>query len=190
MDPKRTLYETPEIDEVDAAAPAERIRHPLASYLAIFLLLYALWIVFSGKFDAFHLILGVLSCVIVTVFSGDLLFPEMRARGLIRAWLRFLSYLPWLLYQIFLANMHVLYLVLHPRMMERIDPQIIRFQSTLGKEMALVTLANSITLTPGTITVSVSVEGEFKVHAIDKDSGQSLPGEMEGRIARAFGEKR
>ncbi len=103
-------------------------------------------------------------------------------------WLRFIKYIPWLLYQIFLANIHVLYLTFHPRMMELIDPRIIKFKSKLKSDMSLVTFANSITLTPGTITVYVSIDGDFKVHAIDKASGDPLPGEMEEQIGKAFGE--
>ena len=81
-----------------------------------------------------------------------------------------------------------MYLVFHPRMMELIDPRIIKFRSKLGSDLALVTFANSITLTPGTITVDVSIDGDFKVHAIDKASGDPLPGEMEARVSKAFGE--
>lgn len=73
-------------------------------------------------------------------------------------------------------------------MMERIDPKIIRFRSKLQKDFALVTFANSITLTPGTITVYVSTYGDFSVHAIDEKSRESLPGDMEERIAKAFNE--
>jgi multicomponent Na+:H+ antiporter subunit E len=153
-----------------------------------FILLFVLWFLLSGKFDLFHLTLGVISCTIVTCFSGDLLLPELQSRGLFFSWVRFVRYIPWLLYQIFLANLHMLWLVFHPRMMERIDPQIVRFQSRLKKELALVTLANSITLTPGTITVYMSVEGELRVHAIDRTSAESLPGEMEQRVAQAFEE--
>ena len=54
--------------------------------------------------------------------------------------------------------------------------------------MALTTFANSITLTPGTITIYATDYGEFHVHAIDAKSGDSLPGDMERRIARVFGE--
>ena len=103
-------------------------------------------------------------------------------------WFRFLLYLPWLLYQIFLANIHVMRLVLHPRMKDLIDPKIIAFDSKLKSDMARVTFANSITLTPGTITVYVSVYGRFSVHAIDQASGKALPGEMEERIGKVFGE--
>ena len=73
-------------------------------------------------------------------------------------------------------------------MMDLIDPKIIKFKSYLQKDLSLVTFANSITLTPGTITVYISTDGGFSVHAIDKKSAEGLPGEMEARIARAFGE--
>jgi len=81
-----------------------------------------------------------------------------------------------------------MYLALHPKMMERIDPRIIRFKSRLRSNLALVTLANSITLTPGTITVYISVYGDVTVHMIDVESGQSLPWIMDARIAEIFGE--
>lgn len=157
--------------------------------LLTFAILFCLWILLSGRFDAFHLTLGVISCILVTLFSVDLVFPEGSLQGIGGTWLRFLGYVPWLLYQIILANLHVLYLVFHPRMMDLIEPEIIRFQSKLHSDLSLVTFANSITLTPGTITVYVSVDGDFQVHAIDKKSGEALPGEMEARIARVFGEQ-
>lgn len=104
-------------------------------------------------------------------------------------WLRFIRYTPWLIYQVFLANFHLLYLIFHPRMHDLIEPKIFNFQSKLRSDISLVTLANSITLTPGTITVYVSSDGEFSVHAIDEISRQGLPGEMEARVARVFGEE-
>jgi multicomponent Na+:H+ antiporter subunit E len=157
-------------------------------FLATFCALFGLWILLSGKFDALHLVLGLLSCALVAYLSSDLLFPEGKPETFFLFVWRFLKYVPWLLYQIWLANLHVLYLTFHPKMIELIDPQIIRFQSKLTKDLSLVTFANSITLTPGTITVSVSVDGDFKVHAIDTVSAEALPGEMEARVARAFGE--
>jgi len=120
--------------------------------------------------------------------SKYLLFPEGKTGGLFLSIWRFLKYIPWLIYQIWIANLHVLYLTFHPRMLDLIDPHIMRFQSKLTKDLSLVTFANSITLTPGTITVSVSVDGDFKVHSIDRMSAEALPGEMEERVAKAFGE--
>ena len=186
---RKYVYEPSKTTEPKLPSASRPKGTPFFAHLITFLILFCLWILLSGKFDLFHLSLGIISCIIVTLLSGDLLFPESKINGFIGSWLRFLRYLPWLLYQIFLANLHILYLVFHPRMMDLIDPQIIKFQSKLTKELSLVTFANSITLTPGTITVYVSVDGYFHVHSIDEKSGKVLPGEMESKIAKAFGEQ-
>ncbi|UCH20052.1 MAG: Na+/H+ antiporter subunit E [Deltaproteobacteria bacterium] len=165
--------------------PTKKSRTP---FLLTFFVAFATWIVLSGKFDLFHLTLGIISCLIVASFSGDLMLSDTRKKGLPYQWLLFIQYLPWLLYQVFLANIHVMYLVFHPKMMELIDPRIIRFKSRLNREMSHLIFANSITLTPGTITVFVSIYGDYAVHAIDEKCGQSLPGEMEKRVAKILGE--
>ncbi len=163
-------------------------RRPLAPYLLTFCVSFATWLVLSGKFDTFHLSLGVVACLIVAYCSGDMLLATTDLRSLPGQWYRFAIYIPWLLYQIFVANIHVMRLVFHPRMLQLIDPQIIRFQTRLRSEMARFVLANSITLTPGTITVYVSVIGTFTVHAIDEECARALPGEMEAKVAAIFGE--
>ena len=180
---------SPTTNEVDAAvrSPQGR-RFYFSRFLVTFIIMFGVWVVLSGKFDAFHLSLGLISCGIVAYLSSDLLFSSPKPRGLLVQWARFLRYIPWLMVEITKANLHVTYLVFHPRMMELIDPRIVKFRSKLKSDLALVTFANSITLTPGTITVDVSIDGDFKVHAIDKASGDPLPGEMERRIAKAFGE--
>ena len=157
-------------------------------FMVTFIIMLGLWVLLSGKFDAFHLSLGLISCGIVSYLSSDLLFPSPVIKGLLCQWVRFARYIPWLMVEIIKANLHVTYLVFHPRMMELIDPRIVKFGSKLKSDLALVTFANSITLTPGTITVYVSIDGDFKVHAIDKASGDPLPGAMEANIAKAFGE--
>ncbi len=144
------------------------------------------WLILSGQFDSFHISLGVVSSFIVAYFSGDLLFAAPVQKNFFRQAIRFLLYLPWLLYQVYIANLHILKLVFHPRMMERIDPKIIRFNSKLSGQMPLFLFGNSITLTPGTITIFVNIFGTYTVHAIDEKSAQDLPGEMENRIVRIF----
>ena len=160
----------------------------LLPFLLTFLILFAFWLIFSGKFDLFHLLLGMISCLIVAALSRDLFFPSPVSRGLFMHWIRFIRYTPWLLYQVFLANLNLLYLTFHPKMLEKIDPHIISFDSHLKSDVARTTFANSITLTPGTITVSVNILGTFSVHCIDRPSGQALPGEMERRIGDVFKE--
>jgi len=159
-----------------------------APHLYTFLLSFVTWIILSGKFDPFHLSLGVISSALISWFSADLLFPQGAPKGMIRKAIGLARYIPWLIYQVILANLHVLYLSLHPRPLEKINPQIIKFQSKLKSELSMVVFANSITLTPGTITIYVSVDGTFQVHAIDDKVASSLPGDMEVRVGKAFGE--
>jgi multicomponent Na+:H+ antiporter subunit E len=160
----------------------------MVSFIA-FIILFVFWIFLSGQFDLFHLSLGVISCVLVSRISGNLFFREKSIRSAY-LWevLRFLKYLPWLLYQIVLANIHVAYLVLHPKMLTLIDPHIIRFKVKLKTDIGLTTFGNSITLTPGTITVLIHEES-FYVHAINqKVVDDLLTGEMEDRVTQIYKE--
>lgn len=152
-----------------------------------FLLTFFFWVLFSGRFDLFHLGLGVFSCLMVSGLTSRLVFYGDASGGIPIAG-RFLKYLPWLLYQILLANIHLLYLTFHPRLMDKINPKIIRFDTRLKSDVSRTTFANSITLTPGTITVYAGVMGGFAVHCIDDKSGRALPGAMEKRISEVFHE--
>jgi multicomponent Na+:H+ antiporter subunit E len=97
-----------------------------------------------------------------------------------------MAYLPWLFYQIVMANLHVAKMVLHPKM--PIEPRVIDFKTKLESNLALTTLGNSITLTPGTITVDIR-DGKYFVHALtDKVAEDLLSGEMENRVASIYGE--
>ncbi|MCP3952343.1 MAG: Na+/H+ antiporter subunit E [Desulfobacterales bacterium] len=167
---------------------SKNLRRSKAGISISFIVMFSTWLIFSGKFDGFHVAMGVISSGIVALISSDLFFPSPPNRFLPVVWLRFAGYIPWLLYQIFLANLHVMYLVLHPRMRDLINPQIIEFDSKLSSDVARTTFANSITLTPGTITVHVTAAGKFSVHCIDAESGKPLPGKMEAKIAQIFGE--
>ncbi len=155
--------------------------------IATFVIMLGFWVVLSGMFDAFHFSLGVICCLLVTHFSSDLLFPE-HGKPWLREIIGLLLYFPWLVWEILLANLQVAYIILHPRMLEKIDPHLFRFKSKLTRPMAKVTMAQSITLTPGTITVNIheDEETEFTVYALTSEAAESLPGEMEERVARAL----
>ncbi len=160
----------------------------LTSFRLTVLIVFGLWVLFSGRFDPFHLTAGFICSIIVGLMSGDLMFTASPTRDILLLWMRLAGFLPWLFYQVFRANVHVLYLAFHPRLAQRIDPHIIEFDSRLTSDYARTTFANCITLTPGTITVSVSAVGRFRVHCIDAQSAAALPGDMEARIAKVFGE--
>ena len=150
-----------------------------------FFIMMGFWILLSGKFDLFHLTLGVISSALVSFLSADLFMYNPQSRSRFTIGVRFLLYLPWLLYQILLSTLHVTFLALHPKMKELIDPTIVTFKTNLKTDIGKVALANSITLTPGTITIRI--EGPvFYVHAISRKAAAGLPGEMEERLAKVF----
>ena len=154
-------------------------------YIYTFLIMFGFWILLSGKFDLFHLTLGVISSALVSFLSSDILMLDTKKNDRLAVAFRLIAYIPWLLYQIILSTIHVAFLALHPKMLNRIDPTIVTFKTKLNSNVARVALANSITLTPGTITIRV--EGNvFYVHAISRKAAAGLPGEMEDRLARVF----
>ena len=159
----------------------------LSPFFLTFCIMMIFWVLFSGKFDVFHLLLGMGASFMVSIRSQRLLFPKGLPPGLFKCWIRFLAYLPWLFNQIFQANLHLLYLAFHPRMMDKINPKVVQFNSKLKTDISRTTLANSITLTPGTITIYAGVLGNFAVHCIDDKSGKGLPC-MEEKILRVFNE--
>ena len=158
-------------------------------YIYTFLLLFGFWLLMSGKLDLFHLVLGIISSVIVTWMSSDLLFIDRTRKGRIAEVGRFILYIPWIVKEILLSTLHVAKLALHPAMKEKIAPRIVTFKTSLKTDVARVTLANSITLTPGTITIRIE-DDVFTVHALSDKVASGLPGEMEERIARIFAGER
>ena len=153
--------------------------------IATFLIMAAIWVVLSGMFDPFHLTLGVICCGLVAHFSHGLLFWGGDAKSWSRGFVHWILYIPSLFWEIILANIHVIRLVVHPRMLEIIDPQVIHFRTILKRPISKVTLAQSITLTPGTITVDIR-DDEFTVHALDRTVAEGCPGAMEERIRKAL----
>ncbi len=153
--------------------------------LATFFVMLAFWIIMSGMFDAFHLTLGVISCLLVVLMSDKLLFHGFEDKLLLRRTIGMAGYLPWLFWQIILSCIDIAKIVLSPRMLDLINPQIFHFTTRLQTTFARVTFAQSITLTPGTITVFKHGK-EFTVYALTQATADSLPGEMEERIMRAL----
>tara|TARA_B100001013_G_scaffold69413_1_gene36420 strand:- start:235 stop:723 length:489 start_codon:yes stop_codon:yes gene_type:complete len=156
-------------------------------YLYSFVVLFVPWLVLSGKFDTLHVGMGVLCSLLVGYWCADLLFQDkaITPGNRLRQLIGFVGYMGWLLGQIILANLHVFRVALSPRMSKLLSPQMVEFDSKLEKEFSKFILANSITLTPGTVTVRV--EGRrFLVHALTDSAARGMPGAMEKRIANIF----
>jgi multicomponent Na+:H+ antiporter subunit E len=154
--------------------------------ISLALLLFAFWVVLSGKFDAFHLSIGAASAVCIALGTQPLLLrtpaivPDARHPLSAISWGRLLLYIPWLAWQVVLSSLQVAWVVLHPKM--PISPCIVQFETPLPHELARLTLANSITLTPGTITLDVDGD-TFVVHALTTGSALALtPRTGQGRM--------
>jgi multicomponent Na+:H+ antiporter subunit E len=97
-----------------------------------------------------------------------------------------LVYWPWLMWQIVLANIDVARRVLSPAL--PISPTLFRVKTSQKSDLGKVIYANSITLTPGTISMDVTGD-EILVHALTREAAQSLKeGEMDRRVTIMAGE--
>jgi len=142
--------------------------------------LFALWMVLSGTTNVYHVILGLVCALVVAWLNVDRSGSATTPFPLFQLFV----YLPWLLSRIIMSSIHVAKLVLHPRL--PIVPTLIPYRHTLRDHRAIVLLGNSVTLTPGTITVEASPQ-QLLVHAIDTHSATDLTsGQMERKVAAVF----
>ncbi|GIW41164.1 MAG: hypothetical protein KatS3mg076_1741 [Candidatus Binatia bacterium] len=134
-------------------------REGILGILAHWAFLYAFWVVLSGMFDPFHLGAGLLATGLVAVLTHELQYFEHGSGGRLNLalalapWHRHLRYALWLWWEIVKANVQVARIVLHPKL--PIRPAMIPYRTLLRSDLGKTLLANSITLTPGTVTVLV-----------------------------------
>ena len=150
------------------------------SFWLTFIIMFVFWMLLSGQTMPILVVLGVVSSFLVALWSHDLIFGRGDIKQGISRVFRHITYLPWLLWQIVLANIHLVYLTLHPN--PPLEPSFIKFKTNYKTDMGVFVLANSITLTPGTVTIETGRE-EFIVHTITRTSAESLlTGEMQARV--------
>ena len=141
--------------------------------------------------DMMHLGLGIVCSLLIALFSHDLLIKD--SEGILRPvviLIRFIPFLGWLVFQIIIANIDVARLVVNPRL--PLSPGIIKLSSQLKSDIAQTTLANAITLTPGTMTVDV-VGGDFYIHCLaikDEEKILDAEREFERQVERLFGDRK
>jgi multicomponent Na+:H+ antiporter subunit E len=151
-----------------------------ARYLLLSLSLFGFWLTLSGHYDSLTLSFGVFSCVLVTYLAWRM-DREDRYAFVVPLSFRFAGYLGWLVKEIFKANVNVARIILDPRL--PISPIVVPFKATQKSDLGRMIYANSITLTPGTITTGT--EGEIlRIHALtwhDVDGREE--DEMDRRIS-------
>ncbi len=155
--------------------------------VSLFLVLLVFWCLLSGQVDLRHsadLYLfgcGVFCCALVTYLASRKDIVDEEGHPIHLAWRSF-SYLPWLFRQIVISNIDVAKRVWHPR--RPIAPRLVRVPYETKTDLATVIYANSITLTPGTITVIVDTEKrEILVHALSAEAEAGLR-EMHDRVVK------
>jgi multicomponent Na+:H+ antiporter subunit E len=124
--------------------------------------LYGFWLALSGHYTPLLLGFGVGSVVLVVYLAHRM--DVVDHEGLpIHISGRFFLYLPWLMKEVFVANLEVAKIILDPKM--PISPRMVVFHGSQQTDLGRVIYANSITLTPGTITTGVEGQ-EFQIHAL------------------------
>lgn len=124
--------------------------------------LLGLWLVLSGHYEPLMLGFGVGTTLLVTWFAHRMRIVD-REGVPVHQFPGVLLYTAWLVKEIFVANLQVARIVLSPRL--PISPTLIHFNASQRTDLGRVIYANSITLTPGTITTEVSGD-DFRIHAL------------------------
>jgi len=123
---------------------------------------------------------GAITAAIVTALLAPIAFSRQPSLTRIpRQVTRMAIYAPYLLKEIAVANLQIAYVVLHPSL--PIDPEMVELEAAVWGDGPVTTLANSITLTPGTLTVSVS-EQAFDIHSLTGSAREDL---FDGSLERA-----
>lgn len=159
------------------------------SRLMVFIIGISVWLLLTWKLEAASVLIGVLISAAASLLFGELLtvYPWKALKPSRYFW--FLYYVPLFLWEMVKANLDVAYRVMHPRL--PINPGLVKIKTNLKSEVSKTVLANSITLTPGTMTVDM-VGDELYVHWIDvremdvEKATEAIAGRFERIIARVF----
>lgn len=138
----------------------------------MFILFFIVWIILNGQFTLEIALFGIGISAVMYLFAckfcGYSVKREKLALRLVFANLKYIAVLVW---EIIKANIIVIKLIMSSR--NEIEPAVVSFSTDLKTDSAKVLLANSITLTPGTITASLE-DGRFTVHCLDKSLAEGI----------------
>jgi len=147
--------------------------------VSLWAVLFATWLLFSGIYQPLLLIMGAVSCLAVVLIAHRMDVVDHEGHP-IHLGLRAIGYWFWLWGEIAKSNINVARRILDPKL--PIDPVLITVKTSQPSELGQVVYANSITLTPGTVSIQVS-DDEILVHALSSDLAADLEtGEMDRRV--------
>ena len=153
----------------------------LLGTLALAASLFGFWLLLSGIYTPFLVLSGLGASIAVALLAQRMELADREGHPIHLA-LAAAAYWPWLLKEILKSGWQVTRIILDPRL--PISPTLVRFKPSQKTAVALATHANSITLTPGTITVEAGHD-EFLVHALTRESAAGVvASEMDRRVSR------
>ena len=166
---------------------------PMVHMTCLALVLFAFWMVLSGRTETKFVVYGILTAVVTTWVTYPLLLVPNKD-GSKKYYVfgfsipKMIMYFFWLMWQLVRANIDVLLATTGQEL--NIDPKVVRFRFRADNPMASVILANSITLTPGTVTMNVTDDGVYEIHALTVGAAAGvLDGGMQKKVADLYGEK-
>lgn len=139
----------------------------MKSRIVLFLVAFLLWSLLNWVPDWQHLLIGVFIAWFIAFMTGDLFITRPHVlKHPLRYWYFIAHYLPTFLWECLKANIDVAYRVIHPQL--PIKPGIVKVKTSLKSDTGLTFLANSITLTPGTLSVDIDKDNKvLYIHWID-----------------------
>ncbi len=167
--------------------------NPYLNWLELFIPILVMWFIMSQIFhEKKFIFFGFLSSLIISLFCLDSLAMDgiksnKRYFILHINIFKFLGYFIWLLGQIVISSLDVTKVIFSGK--GAIEQQIVWFRADYDNPAARALLANSITLTPGTVTMDIYDDGIYSVHALTNGAAQGLlNGEMQKKVAGVFNE--
>jgi len=153
----------------------------------MFLLFFLCWIIFAGDITPEFVLFGLAVAAVIFAFQCKFQDYSMQKEiTLYRNLIWGIVYVFILVLEILKANMGVIHFILSAE--DEVEPQLVHFKTDLKSDFARVILANSITLTPGTITVSLE-EDEYTVHCLDKSMAEGMNESIFVQMLRRLEEK-
>ncbi len=148
------------------------------------LVIFGVWLLLSGHFSSLLLGLGIASTAVTVYLAHRMDVADHEGHPVHLMW-RFIYYFPWLMKEIFKANIDVAKAIIDPDL--PISPTVLTIKAGQRSDLGQVAYANSITLTPGTVTIGLD-DAVLTVHALTRDAGSELAGgEMERRVTAMEG---
>lgn len=161
------------------------------SRLFVFIFSFLIWLALTSIRDWEEVIAGLFVAALVSAIAGKFLITSGKSEHIIKRTLSAVKYLFKFLWEMIKANLHVAYIVINPYL--PINPGIVKIKTKLTKDSALTVLTNSITLTPGTLTVDINPEKkEIYIHWIDvlskdvEENTKSIGGKFEKLLTEVF----